>query len=163
MNYIDYFGSKMEFYRIANGDKLSRDEEDEMWESYTGMELARDKHMKFNLYSLKKGIMSPRLWFDFIDKFSFYPDPYNSRRRRLSNQTIVYLNNKMNLIDQNGNLLSDVWFDVCHLYEDGSGKAGVLKSDSVKNLPTEVGDYFNYNPDKFNLFQIDTLGKIKAI
>ena len=62
----------------------------------------------------------------------------------------VRIGDKYNYVANNF-ILFDNWF------------AGILKSDSVKNLPTEVGDYFNFNPDKFNLFQIDTLGKIKAI
>ena len=82
---------------------------------------------------------------------------------RLCNLAIVHLNGKKNLIDQNGNLLSDVWFDECRVYYDGTAGAAVLKSDSLKYLPSEIGDNYQFNPEKYNLFEIDENGRIIAI
>ena len=129
---IDYFGSTMDYYRIAKGNKLNFDEEETLWCTYEGSKIAKEKQLKINIYSIKKhGIISPDLWYDFIDSFKFVRYNY-SGTLRLCNHTIVHLNGKKNFIDQNGKLLSDVWFDECHLHADGTGDAAVLKSESLK-------------------------------
>lgn len=162
VDYIDYYGSKMDFYLVAKGDKLNYDEEELLWGSSEGKDIAREKNMKFNIYQVRKGIISPSQWFDYIDYFMFVRKDYCGPRR-LCNHTIVCLNDKVNLINQEGKLLSEVWFDECHLHADGTGDAGILKSERFKNLPTTVGDNYDYNPEKFNLYTIDYYGRIKAI
>lgn len=162
VDYIDYFGSTMDYYRIAKGNKLNYDEEETLWFTYEGSKIAKEKRLKLNLYSIKMGIISPSMWYDFIDSFKFVRYNY-SGTLRLCNHTIVHLNGKKNFIDQNGKLLSDIWFDECHLHADGTGDAGILKSDSLKYLPTEVGENYDYNPEKFNLYTIDYYGKIRAV
>ena len=159
VDYIDYFGSKMDFYLIVIGDKLDYDEEKYLWGT---TEIAQEKHIKFNMYHLKHGIISPSLWFDFIYQFKFVRKD-NCGPRQLCNHTIVQLDGKKNFMNQNGKLLSEVWFDECHLHSDGTGEAGVLKSDSLKNLPSEIEENYDYNSEKFNLYTIDYYGRIKAV
>lgn len=161
-DYIDHYYSKMGFYRIAKGDKLNYEEEFDIWETNTAKKIAQEKHIKFNLYHVKYGLLSPSLWFDYIDSFKYVRKDYCGTLL-LCNHTIVHLDGKKNFIDQDGNLLSKVWFDECHLHADGTGNAGVLKSESLRNLPTTVGENFDYNPAKFYLFEIDYNGIIRAI
>ena len=162
VDYIDSCHPTSSFYRVAKGGELTRNEEDMMWSAINGEEIARKNNIKCNLYHIEKGYISPSLWFDFVDSFIYVPIPY-SRNRSLCNHTIVHLNGKKNLMDQNGHLLSDKWFDVCHLHYDGTGDAGILKSESLKSLPSEIGDNYDYNPQKFYLYEIDRNGMIKPV
>ena len=162
VDYIDSCHPTSSFYRVAKGGELTRNEEDMMWSAIHGEEIARKNNIKCNLYHIEKGYISPSLWFDFVDSFIYVPIPY-SRNRSLCNHTIVHLNGKKNLMDQNGHLLSDKWFDVCHLHYDGTGDAGILKSESLKSLPSEIGDNYDYNPQKFYLYEIDRNGMIKPV
>ena len=162
VDYIDYYYSTGHFFRIAEGNELTHDEEEILWgSSYNGEDIAKEKHLKINFYNVNKGILSPDLWFDYVESFTWVPN--GTLRRKLCNHTLVHLNGKKNFIDQNGRLLSDLWFDIARLRYDGNGEAGVLKSTNLNNLYDTIGENYDYNPDKFNLFQIDTSGKIKAI
>ena len=138
--------------------KLSRDDEELIW-AYAGDELAKENHLKFNFYNAKTGILSPSLWFDYVDKFMY---SNVGSRVEMNNYTIVYLNGKSNFIDKTGHFLSDTWFDVARIIYTGEGIAGVLKSESLKNLPNEIGEDFAFNPEKFDLIQFDRYGKIKT-
>ena len=159
---IDFFYSTGRFIRIAEG-QLTRDEENILWGStYNGKEIAIEKHLKVNYYQINKGILSPDLWFDYVEPFTFIPDGF-SRNKKLCNHAIVHLDGKKNLIDQNGHLISDIWFDDAHIMYEGDGEGVVLKSNSLKSLPDTIGEYYQYNPDKYNIFKIDALGRIKAI
>lgn len=158
---IDYYYSTGDFFRIAEGNNLTLDEEDLLWGSYKSESIAREKHLKINYYKINTGVLSPNLWFDYIKSFIWVPNGTN--RWKLCNHTIVQLDGKKNFIDQNGHLLSNKWFDVAKLYHTGDGLAGILKSDSFKSLPDYLDDNYDFNPNKYNLFKIDTLGKIKTI
>lgn len=160
IDYVDFYYSTGYFFRIAEG-KLTRDEEELLWGSYEGENIAREKNLKINYYKVNKGLLSPSLWFDYVETFKWVDN--GIYRRKLCNHAIVHLNGKKNFIDQNGLLLSNVWFDVAHLHYDGSGDAGILKSLSLKSLPDEIGENYDYNPDKYNLFKIDSFGRIEAI
>jgi hypothetical protein len=137
--------------------KLSRDDEELIW-AYAGDELAKENHLKFNFYNAKTGILSPSLWFDYVDKFMY---SNVGSRVEMNNYTIVYLNGKSNFIDKTGHFLSDTWFDVARIIYTGEGIAGVLKSESLRYLPNEIGEDYAFNPEKFDLIQFDRYGKIK--
>lgn len=127
---------------------------------YNGEEEARERNIKCNLYSVDKGVLSSSLWFDYVEPFKTRANAY---RQELFNHTIVYMDGKRNYIDQKGNLLSEQWFDVEKLYYTGDGLAGILKSDSLKNLPDFLDENYDFNPNKYNLFKIDKFGKIVTI
>lgn len=159
---IDWFYPRGGYYRIAKGNKLNDSEETELWCYDSGKELSLEKNMKCNFYHVKKGIISPSLWFNFIMPFTYVNKNFDGISE-LCNHTIVYLNGKKNFINQDGKLLSEIWFDKCHLHADGTGDAATLKSERLKYLPDTVGDNYDYNPDKYNLYKIDYYGKIIAV
>lgn len=125
-----------------------------------GEEETRERNIKCNFYSVEKGVLSPSLWFDYVENFKTKSNGY---RQELFNHAIVHLNGKSNYIDQKGTILSDKWFDAVRLYYSGDGLAGILKSDCLKSLPDYLDDNYDFNPNKYNLFKIDTLGRIRAV
>lgn len=153
-DYIDYGYSGL--FPIVIGE-LSRDEKELLWSS-EGVGIANEKHLKFNFYNVRTGILSPSLWFDYADRFKGVLNNYHMHTH---NHTIVCVNGKKNFINQNGQLLSERWFDVARIYYDGTGKAGILKSKNLESLPDEIGDNYDYNPSKFVIFDIDKYGRIK--
>ena len=116
-------------------------------------ETVKTKKLKCNLYSINGGILSPAIWFDYIQSFQnigykMYP------------HTKVHLEGKVNLINQQGRLLSDIWFDEIGLNSEGEGEAVILKSPNLKDLP-DLDDRFYYNPNKYKIYKIDKMGRIK--
>ncbi len=151
-NFIDIF-------IIVKG-KISKEDEELLWGTSESEEIARKNHLKFNLYNAKMGIISPSLWFDFVEPFKYETMGY---RAQMHNHTIVHLNGKRNYIDQKGRLLSETWFDVAKVYYTGEGLAGILKSENLRSLPEYLDDNYDFNPNKYNLFKIDKFGGIKKM
>jgi len=125
-----------------------------------GEKIAKEKQLKCNFYSVDDGLLSPTLWFDYVEPFRVTSVNYIYR---MSNHAIVHLNGKKNFINKRGELLSEVWFDnAIEKNRDNGwiGEAGIIKSESVKDL-YDYDDYYNLNPDKYNIYKIDKYGGIK--
>lgn len=161
---IDDFFSKGDFYRIVKGGNKTRNDIYNILNIMPNYacQQAQEMNLKFNFFHPTKGIISPSLWFDFVEPFT-YVNISHSFGYQLCNHTIVYLGEKKNLLDQNGNLLSTFWFDEIYLHSDGTAQAAVIKSERVKNLPSTIGDYYELNPEKYNFYEISAYGKVKAI
>lgn len=115
--------------------------------------------IKYNFYSFKTGLLSPNQWFDYVESFP-YIQKYRSRSSDFVDTIMykyapVYINNKVNFIDNTGKILSDIWFDGYCL-----GEAVILKSPFVKELPSFIDENFTYNPEKFIIYTIDKEGII---
>ena len=118
-----------------------------------------DKGVKCNLYCFGQGILSPSMWFDYIESFTYYFDGYDYGMHKYA---IVHLNGKLNVIKQNGHVLSERWFDVASVTVENEVIVGLLKSESLGYL-RDLTEDFEYNPDKYELFKIDKYGRIKQL
>ena len=142
---------------VAKGDIKSLHDLDWLV-NFKGEEIAMSKRLKMNFCSFKNGLLSPDLWFDYVEPFQIEPigDSYS-----FAKFTVVRLNNKYNYISTDGKLLSDIWFDVASVYGYGRfGIAGILRNSSYSQLP-DYDDEFEYNPAKYVLYHIDRYGRIK--
>lgn len=159
--FADYNFIDSGFFAVATGNLKGL--HDLNWiTAVMGHEIAREKALKCNIYIANKGIISPSLWFDYVEPFRMYR---NGNGITISNHAIVHLNGKRNYIDHSGNLLSEIWFDIAgELYRNNCwiGEAGVLKSEGLNGLD-DYDDNYNINPDKYTIYRIDRFGGIKKI
>lgn len=120
------------------------------------------KGIKYNFYKFGVGLLSNE-WFDLIDPFEIASKGYI---RWNAFCAVVYKNNKCNFINQKGELLSSVWFDIAHVFGiyggDEYALGGILKSQNVNHLSDwlETDDYFGFNPQKFDLYEVGKNGKL---
>lgn len=82
---------------------------------------------------------------------------------------VVQKSDKYNFINQKGEILSSIWFDIANVFGiyggNESALAGKLKNENLKHLSDYLvtDDYLGFNPNKYDIFNVDKTGRITKL
>lgn len=123
------------------------------------------KGIKYNFYKFGVGLLSSG-WYDYLEPFEMTASKY---KRWDAFCAVVQKSDKYNFINQKGEILSSIWFDIANVFGiyggNESALAGKLKNENLKHLSDYLvtDDYLGFNPNKYDIFNVDKTGRIAKL